>query len=219
MLTGHTDTENEDLHVPALAVGTELLQALLESGDGALWAEMELSAPFLQLGLPHVRAEGGERVSLCKKKGVEHGLQGEGPSLRFPILADVARELQQVRVGCHVRGAHNASHGCTSIAGAAKEVEDGDKADEEERERDDKHPLPTEGRETEPDAEEEHGGAEDDVGGLSFGKVRGRCQGVIGRAAHTQAPQHGDMEQEECQSSGCALFFSFFLTLTADSKT
>ena len=121
-------------------------------------------------------------MSLCKK-GVEDGLQGEGPSLRFPILADIAREQQQVRVGCHIRGAHNASHGCTSIAGAAKEVEDGNKADEEEQEHDDEDPLPTERGETKPDAEEEHSGDEDDVGGLSFGRVGARCQGVIGRAA------------------------------------
>jgi hypothetical protein len=36
--------------------------------------------------------------------------------------------------------------------------------------------------ESDPDAEEEGGGAEDDVGRLSFGRDRGRCQGVSGRA-------------------------------------
>jgi hypothetical protein len=54
----HMKAENRDLHVPGLTVGTELLQALLEIGDGPLSAEMELLAPFLQLGLPHVRAKG-----------------------------------------------------------------------------------------------------------------------------------------------------------------
>ena len=56
---GETDSENDDLHIPHVAVGTELLEALLEGGDGALWVEMEFTAPFLQLGFAHVHAKKG----------------------------------------------------------------------------------------------------------------------------------------------------------------
>jgi hypothetical protein len=69
------------------------------------------------------------------------------------------------------------------IAGAAKEVENSNEAESEEQEHDDKNPLPAEPRETEPDTEEKDGGAENDIGRLSFGRSGGRCQGVIGRAA------------------------------------
>ena len=71
-------------------------------------------------------------MSLFAKEGVKHDEQGEGPGLGFPILTNSTREKQQVQVSCHIRGVNSASHGCTSIAGVAKEVEDGDEADEGE---------------------------------------------------------------------------------------
>lgn len=67
-MTGHTDTENEDLHIPGLVVSTELLQGLLEIGNGALWTEMELLAPFLQLGLLHVHTK-GRGLAFAKRRG------------------------------------------------------------------------------------------------------------------------------------------------------
>lgn len=56
---GEMDSENNDLHIPCVVVGTELLEALLEGGNGALWVEMEFMAPFLQLMFVHVHAKKG----------------------------------------------------------------------------------------------------------------------------------------------------------------
>ena len=110
----------------------------------------------------------------------ENNLQREQPSLGFPILANVAREWKEVRVSCHVRGA-DSSHGCTLIAWAAEEVEDGNKAEEGEHKCEDEQLPPVEVRECEPDTKEEGGSADSDVNRSS--SWVGWCQGVISRAA------------------------------------
>ena len=74
----------------------------------------------------------------------------------------------------------DSNHGCTSIAWAVEEVQDGNEGDKGENKCKDEQPPPVEVREREPDTKEEGGSADHDVDRLSSWV---RCQGVIGRAA------------------------------------